>query len=147
MRARYTTEQAEELRRSFEAVAESYRRHGRVGLIGIAGFIFCIAGGALFLKGSRPGLAVIVPAAVCWVIGVIAIISAPQLKCPGCGGRLDRGFGDWCPECGSDRLGPAGWLTSPRCDACGKRMRRAKTRQYKIRACTHCGLMLDDRGL
>jgi hypothetical protein len=44
-------------------------------------------------------------------------------------------------------LQPGGFLRSPHCKACGKSLRRGRGRHYKIRACTHCGLMLDARGL
>ena len=87
-----------------------------------------------------------------WVAGICSwffiVFAAPRTPdCPACHTKLDAGFGAFCPECSSRSLQCDRWFRSPRCDACGKSMRGGKGRNYKIRACTHCGVMLDERGL
>jgi hypothetical protein len=85
---------------------------------------------------------------VCWLGLVIIAIMQSKLECPGCGGNImSRDLENFCSECGAANLKPRGWFTSPHCESCGKTLRRRKTRQYRVRACTHCGLMLDEKGL
>jgi hypothetical protein len=73
----------------------------------------------------------------------------PRLECPACRNQVDsKRFGTYCPECGSEQLKSGSWLSSPACGACGKSMwRRRNGRRYKIRACTHCGVFLDGKGI
>ena len=68
-------------------------------------------------------------------------------KCPSCDHRLNGALGRFCPNCGADGL-TAGRLQAPRCSACGTSIsgRRGK-RFYKVRACTACGLIVDEAGL
>ncbi|MEP6672189.1 MAG: hypothetical protein ABJF10_23705 [Chthoniobacter sp.] len=81
--------------------------------------------------------------------GLFALVNAPFLpRCPACQAGLNAD-GPYCPMCGKRSLRSRGILLSPECDSCGRRMRRsnAGTRLYRIRACSHCGVMLDDEGL
>jgi tRNA(Ile2) C34 agmatinyltransferase TiaS len=88
-----------------------------------------------------------IPVLIFWLVALGSAMSTPRLVCPGCCNEMERSFGRYCPECGNSHLQPGGWFRAPHCRACGKSMRRGKGRHYKIRACTHCGLMLDDGGL
>jgi hypothetical protein len=87
---------------------------------------------------------------VLWLIGGGIFLGTykPRLPdCPRCGKNLGDLFGSYCPEClGS--LSPGG--TSERnCTTCGKALRNSKGkrgRNFRIRGCSHCGLLLDESG-
>ena len=71
-----------------------------------------------------------------------------DLVCPGCLNNVEDSRGSYCPECGSHSLQPRRWFRFPHCTGCGKIMSNSRAgRLYKIRACTHCGLRLDDNGV
>jgi hypothetical protein len=146
MEAGYTAEQTSRFQQMFAPVARRYRHHALAALIAIVGSISWILLLALVVKPSTSAWGYIVPFVICWIIGLVAIGSAPALVCPGCKERLDRGFGAHCPECASNGLQTGNWFRAPRCLSCGKYLRRHRARHYRIRACTHCGLMLDERG-
>ena len=144
----YSPEEQRDFRDVFRPRAEHYRRYSLWTLIiGITAFILWI-GAIKFLPGAGLGW-------VCGVlfIGLIGLVvlawyTQPLLECPACHNPVDsRQLGRYCPECGSDQLKPGGWLLSPSCGACGKKMYRRKSRGYKIRACTHCGVLLDEKGV
>jgi hypothetical protein len=144
--ADYPAEERDRLRDAFRSTAAGYRRHGRIAAWCFGGFLCCILLVLVLRKSSPPWFAM-VPALVCWIAGFVAMMSAPRLVCPGCSNKMDINLGRYCPECGAPQLQPGGWFRSPRCGSCDRPMRRNKTRGYKIRACTHCGLMLDEAGL
>jgi len=144
----YSPEERHHFREIFRPKAEQYRRYSRRTLIiGAVAFVAWIAAIQIF---PRAGLG--------WVCGVLFIallglvilswFSQPLLKCPACHNSVDSPkLGRYCPECGSGELKPGSWWRSPSCTACGKRMYRQKSRGYTIRACTHCGVLLDDNGV
>ena len=139
----YAPEDLAAFRERFRPVAEHYHRRSGVAMFGMGGFFLCII---LSLAMPKHLHMYFFASAICsWVFFVIATPRTPD--CPACHRKLDAGLGVFCPECGSRSLQPAGWFRSARCDFCGRSMRRDKARHYKIRACTHCGVMLDKRGL
>ena len=143
--ADYSGEERDRLRDAFRSVASDYRRHTRVSYVAAGGFAGCLIAALILPKVLFPWF--LIPAFTFWLVALGSMASAPCLICPGCSNEIDCSFGRYCPECGSPELQTVGWLRSPRCTACGKSMRRGKGRHYRIRACTHCGLMLDDSGL
>ena len=141
----YTADQAAAFREQFKPLAAHYRsRLRRVGWgMGAAVAVFLILGHLLpdnltvfcFLGGVASFL----------LVGVIGWPVLPP--CPACHNSLDGYVGTFCPECGSPSL-KRGWLQPPKCNSCGKWMGTGRGgRSYKIRACTHCGVMLDEMGL
>src|SRR5262245_686633 len=92
-----------------------------------------------------------VPVVLCPAIVLGAMISAPRLVCPGCSNELEPTvFGSYCPECGVRQLNPGDWYRGPRCAACKEVLHPGggrRGRNYTIRVCTHCGLVLDDKGI
>jgi hypothetical protein len=139
----YLPEEAASFRETFRPIAERYRQRSRIAGFGMAAFFLCIGLGFMLPKHLFMYLWL-----GCICSWLYMFFAAPRMPdCPACHNRLDAGFGAFCPECGSHSLQPGSWLRSPRCESCGKTMRRGKGRHYTIRACTHCGLMLDDRGL
>lgn len=138
----YAPEDVAVFRERFRLMAEHYHRRSRRAMFGIGAFFLCLILGMtlpkhLFLYFWAGGIC-------SWLFVVFAAPSTPD--CPACHSQLDASLGAFCPECGSRSLQPGGWFRSPRCDCCRKSLRRGKGRHFKIRACTHCGVMLDEKG-
>ncbi len=142
----YTPEEQARFREVFQQMAARYRQRARTAYVIM---VVCLA--ALILGFVLPGRAggwgggVFV---LCLIILMGCRFFSVRLVCPGCSNDLERrGLGPYCPKCGSSSVSPGGWFQAPRCTACGKSLRRGRYRRYQIRACTHCGLMLDERGV
>jgi hypothetical protein len=157
----YTTSQQKQLRTDFEPVAAQYRhfKHWKTGLS--FGFMACLA--LFFCIDFLPSnltfiwlfsfLALFV---LFWLVTIVLSLRMNALfMCPGCIYPLKE-LHTYCPECGHAGLVPAvsHWLstTPAHCTACSKDLvitsgKDGGSRQYTIRACSHCGLYLDDEGL
>ena len=142
--ADYSTEERRRLREAFSSVAANYRRQERTCVWGFAGFAGSIVLAVILPTAWLPWSAI--PVAICFAFFFFAMIGMAGIVCPGCSNEIENSFGCYCPECGSRQLQRNGWYRAPHCTACGKRMRRGRARMYTIRACTHCGLMLDEEG-
>ncbi len=144
----YSEEELARFREVFAPQATRYRRYARRShvLFAIFGAIALIVA---YLAATHFPNALVDWVCGLLVLGYLAMIgyswrSQPLLECPGCQNRLDSGaFGRHCPQCGSPQFVPGGWLGSPKCTVCSETMHRG----YKIRACTHCGVMLHERGI
>jgi hypothetical protein len=147
--APYTAGEQARLRADFVPVAARFRQQERLTWWCLGTFI----GGMLLISfvpepfkaalGSLLGIGAVVGMAV---LVVSAVRMANMLVCPGCLQNMEK-IGEYCPECGSAGLEPGGWFSSPHCPTCRKSMSRNKGRHYAIRACSHCGLYLDEKGL
>lgn len=142
---RFTEEEQRRLREIFAPTAQKYRARSRLLPIIFGIFAAIILLGMLlrchsgWLFGSL---------FICSIAGFFIVIMQSSLNCPACRENLiSPQLDNYCPECGTANLKLAGWFRSPHCDSCGKSLRRGRSRQYRIRACTHCGLVLDDKGL
>ena len=142
----YSTEEQTKIREEFRRSAERYRRYRRVAYV--APGIVLGVGVLLWLVLSA--------AQEEWLFGVcftglviyVCVASlAPLLNCPACHNRLDVGLGEFCPECGARALKRVERCFQAQCLVCGRTLSRGKSRHYKIRACTYCGVMLDEDGL
>jgi predicted RNA-binding Zn-ribbon protein involved in translation (DUF1610 family) len=138
----YAPEDIAAFRERFRPIAERYRRRSGVALVGVPAFFLCLA------------LSVALPKHLSmyfWVAGFCSyfffIFATPRTPdCPACHTKLDSGYGVFCPYCGRRSLQPAGlFLRPPRCKECGRTVMPQTL--YTIRACTHCGVMLDEKGL
>src|ERR1043166_150352 len=144
----YSDEERAQFREVFAPRAARYRRYSRLSLFIACGAFAAVIAAFVIL----PGLGL---KWVCGVLflGLLALVvfagfSQPSLECPACHSDVDsRRLGRYCPECGSEQLRTRRWPLAPKCDACGAVMRHGKGRGYSIRACTHCGVLLDDRGV
>ena len=143
---RYSVEEQEHYRELFAPIAQKYRTGIRYvwvffiisGVIMATGFLLP----RYFMGWAMGGFF------VCWLAIVILACTQPRLECPGCHGDLNsRELGSYCPECGAAGLRPGDWFQAPYCESCGKSLRRSRAQRYRVRACTHCGLMLDETGL
>jgi hypothetical protein len=144
----YSPEEQARFRDVFAPRAARYRRYSRLTLL--------IAASAFV--GWFLAIRFLPPRGLGWICGVLFVgllasvvyswISRPLLECPACYNHVDSWPpGRYCPECGSDHLRTRTWLLAPKCDACGAVMWRGKGRRYTIRACTHCGVLLDAKGV
>lgn len=139
----YSAEEREGFQEKFRPVADAYRRRMRKALLVLGASLIC----GIFsfaIPTSHPG----------WGVGgimacmlVLLFFTTARCECPGCHNDLARGLGAYCPECGARSLQQNKWLGTGYCLSCGKELLQGKGHRYKVRACTHCGLFLDARGL
>ena len=144
----YSPEQASDFRERFKALAWLEPIAGACGVVrwSIAGWIaLCVALG-FALPASVTGFCALGGFAGFLLLGVVLWPTLPP--CLACHHRLDDIIATYCPECGSGDVKPGGFFRPPKCNACGKHLGTGRGgRQYKIRACTHCGVKLDEKGL
>lgn len=139
----YTPDELSRFREEYRPLVARYRRQGR-----ILGFALVSACLCMFLGMTLPWPFTM----YFWATGICSIAFCLFARggvpnCPGCRKSPDLGLGEFCPNCGSRALERShGWFSGgPKCRACG--LGKGGSRRYRIRACTHCGLGLDDRGL
>jgi hypothetical protein len=143
--ADYSEDECLCFRDAFSSIAAKYRFHARISYVGVGGGFV-----TFFLTTLLPKTAIpwpFISFIICWLVALGGALTAPPLICPGCCNDIEHSFGKYCPECGSASLEPSTFFHRSRCLTCRKSMGGGKGRHYKIRACTHCGLMLDQRGL
>ena len=85
-----------------------------------------------------PGIALI-------ALALVGMLALPRLECPSCRHDLTR-LERYCPRCGapSVELRP---FRGNRCGSCGKRLGPNKARSFPIRFCSHCGVLVDRKGV
>ena len=139
----YSPEEVGTFRERFKPLAEHYHRRSRLAGYCHIGLCLCFILVVVLPKQLRAYFFVGV---ICSVL--FRVFASPRTPdCPGCQLSLE-GLGAFCPECGSAPLQPGGWFEKPKCWTCGKGLRAGRWgRSWKIRACTHCGLKLDEKGL
>jgi len=141
---------------TFQPIAERYRRRRRTGLYLMVGFMlvgFVLTRLNVSNTAHLWGFIVLL---VIWFAAIITLVFGQRLKCPACRKRLEPAKGLYCPQCGSDefrhgthRRGSAG-MRVRYCPSCDSRIAEDDAdsgRSYKIRGCTHCGVMLDEAGV
>jgi hypothetical protein len=144
----YSMNELIRFREVFARNAARYRSYGRRLLVALAVGIVVAVVSINFLPKALLG----------WIFGALIVSffgllfhglsNRPLLECPACHNELDsKVLGPYCPECGSDQFVPAGLLRPPNCRACGRIMFEGKGRSWKIRACTYCGVILDEEGV
>jgi predicted RNA-binding Zn-ribbon protein involved in translation (DUF1610 family) len=141
----YSSQEQSQLREEFKPLAKKYRERMRAAYITLAVGFACILLVFFLPKNLLPWM--IGGFFICWLVVVFLAVVSPMPNCPACKNKIDGDFGDYCPECGANALKRRSWFRAPQCSACGKIMQRGKSRQYSIRACTYCGVMLDEKGL
>ena len=140
----------------FKPQIERHRRRRRIG-IGL--FIGFMLGGAVLTLEVLPravrawGVAVSLGG---FVVSSVALAFPVKLVCPACRKRLEPASGKYCPQCGTDQLQPgtrrrglsaARSAYCPSCEAGIAEEDGDSARSYRIRGCTHCGVMLDENGI
>jgi hypothetical protein len=140
----------------FRPRAQRYRRRKLIAnclfaaaLLGIAALSVAYIGDWVGIWGL---LLVVACALLSWFISALGL----RLVCPACGKRLKPAKGLYCPVCGSDQFrygshkrGPSlsRYTYCPSCDSTIDEGGNEDPRTYRIRGCTHCGVMLDEEGL
>jgi hypothetical protein len=128
----------------FTPSAHRYRRR-------LAGFVYLLGAGmalaflSMFISPPFDKW-VGVPGVFCVFLSLAVFFTLPALTCPVCQKRVDSGFGQYCPTCGSPKLNISR-LWGTRCEACGKVLGSYKYRNYSIHYCTHCGTHVDSHGV
>ena len=143
---KYSPGQLAQFRATFKPQAERYRLRSNLFL---PAYFLCF-GGATLLRFC-PGWTRLIPIAVLCA-GIVLLLVAmftSMPHCPACDSKLVGGIATHCPECGSASViqTRGGMFQAHQCQACGKMLRCGKGRTFQIRACTHCGVVLDDNGL
>lgn len=145
MAADYTDAEKAQFKEEFGPTAKRYRLCSNlmVGALLVWGFLLVISATE------------VLPFSMDWLGGLflflwLAIIGSwlvfGQPVCPACGRGVDRALRTICPECGG-RLVPGKIFRLPSCSSCAKSLGGGKSRHYTVRYCTHCGILLDERGI
>ncbi|CAN5708764.1 hypothetical protein BH09VER1_BH09VER1_43990 [soil metagenome] len=137
----YSPEELARFRKAFEIETKRNNRRGLILFVLVAPLIMLNFVGSAYATWGyewRSGG---------FFLGVVAIlflvIRTSKGGCPACKRSLDAS-GEFCPVCGRRDLQPGSWLCAPKCSSCQKTMTAGKGgRNYRVRACTHCGLVLD----
>jgi hypothetical protein len=150
----HSPEELKQFREMFAADLEQYRATERrraipILVVFLAGFAAVVCS---FLFSQHPvkwllGAGIFLVAAGLVSLATAAVSFQKGLKCPACHNQFIDDIGECCPECGSTPLEPADWLGARHCNACGKNLRIGRNRNFKYKACTHCGVFLDEKGL
>ena len=136
----------------FQPIAQRYRRRRRTGLYLFVAFM--VFGFALTYipvpETVRLGGFFVLMAT--WFAAVALFLFGLKLRCPACRKRLEPAKGRYCPQCGSDQFQQdTRWGVRDRyCPSCVGTIAEEdgdSARNYKIRGCTHCGVMLDEMGV
>jgi predicted RNA-binding Zn-ribbon protein involved in translation (DUF1610 family) len=132
-------------REQFVPVAKGYRRYASLGPTLIVVGFACV-----FLSMAFPILSFWLVGGIffCFLVGMF--VSLPQVvECPACQNMLETDIGSYCPECGARAIQRDISSGKRSCASCGKALRRGRrnSRLYTIRACTHCGVLLDEKGI
>jgi predicted RNA-binding Zn-ribbon protein involved in translation (DUF1610 family) len=142
----YQPEELERFRDEFQPIARRYRRFNRFCYVSLAILAACVP---LFL--TFPLLDPWLWGAMIffWSMLMLLAIQPPAPDCPACRNALDQGVGYYCPECGAKAIQRGDALSATFCASCGKTIGRSRKggRRYTIRACSHCGVFLDDEGI
>jgi len=143
----YSPEELADFWAAFQPLADRCRRCVRI-LLGLMALGWaCVLSNVVLPKSCLPWSVCGFLACILAMLFVDTILG-PELICPACHNFLDKKtFGPYCPECGAKGLEPVGWFCQASCSSCGRRFRRGKGRGIRIRACTHCGVWLDERGV
>jgi hypothetical protein len=135
------------LKMSFEPKIRAYRFYRIAALssfCALFGFIIFAGHESEMHRSSSPWLI------GCLVIDVLLVlltaILSDCLLCPCCQKKINKGVGEFCPNCGSEKLVPGGWFSLPRCPECRRQIRIGRGNRIvsKIRVCTWCGIWLSD---
>jgi hypothetical protein len=134
-------EEQARLRAEFAPLLRSHRRHGRLTILAIVlGIAACILSGLI-------GCATWAVFLISWFSAFAIALHSPTLTCPNCRNQVTKPRGLFCPDCAKRAVMPGGIFSSPKCQACGKKIAQESQNNYTIHACSNCGLWLDDHGV
>jgi RNA polymerase subunit RPABC4/transcription elongation factor Spt4 len=147
-------EEIRQYRERFAADLKQYRATEKryalpVLLVFLAGFSALIYS---YVLSPHPIKWLLATGIVLIIAGFVSLVATAfllqsRLKCPACHFSFLSDIANHCPECGSASLESGDWLGAKHCNACGKSLRTGKNRNFRHKACTNCGVFLDDKGL
>jgi hypothetical protein len=150
----YSLEELQRFRENFAADLKRYRAAERrfalpILLIFLAGFAAVFYS---FLVFHPPVTWLFITGFVLVGIGLVlmavtATVFQRKLICPACRQSFIDAIDECCPECGSASLEMGNWRGARHCNFCGRDLVSGKNRNFKFKACTHCGVLLDEKGL
>lgn len=146
-RTAHVPEEGTQLQRACITIAARYRWHNRISgyaNVGILGMCLPV----LFSRWVTFPVWFYATGCVFFIVA-LGLTFTERLVCPGCGGNMLYKFGPFCPECGAAGFPESSFWLGKRieCHFCGRTCWVGKGRFYTIRACTHCGLVVDEKGL
>ena len=142
--------------KTFKLQAQRYRNRKRAALLLTLGFLLGCAVLTNNSIGRAAGLAGFGVLVTCWAGAVGLALFGLGLTCPACRKRLLPAKGRYCPQCGSDQFDGGSHRRGPAqsrfvfCPACGGTIHdgdNEQPRAYRVRGCTHCGVLLDESGV
>jgi predicted RNA-binding Zn-ribbon protein involved in translation (DUF1610 family) len=142
--ADYQPEELSRFRSMFQPIAQQYNRCMRLAYIIVSSGIVSLLAGLVWPAFLSWGLAGFM---ACVSLFLLLTFISPVPNCPACHNALEAPLGDYCPECGVAAVHRGHWIGCPWCASCGRKLSASKARHYTIRACTHCGVFLDDEGI
>jgi hypothetical protein len=154
--ADYSEAEKTQFKKNFEPTAKNYRRFSKIVtamflLLGVLFLIFFILGSNKFLPEKYVGW-VFIPWGSLLLISIVAALVLGvkhDPACPACKRGVGRALKTFCPECGSNQFVLGSLSERSHCSSCKKSFISGGMggRSYKIRFCTHCGILLDDKGI
>jgi hypothetical protein len=153
--ADYSESEKAQFKKQFEPIAKNYRRFSKMLMtgflsLGILFLIFFMLGSGKVLPEKYAGWFLIFWGSLLVIFILTAFVLGVKHDpvCPACKRGVDRALKTFCPECGSDHFILGGFFKKTHCNSCKKSfIGGGKSRSYKIRFCTHCGIPLDDKGI
>lgn len=140
-------------REEFAAELKLYQRSERQFALPI---LIILLTGSAALVGSimlfkPPDVLLFAAGLVIIAVGLVLMAAAAtvfqrKLTCPGCHHPFLSEMDECCPQCGAPGLEKRSkrvW----HCEFCKTKLRTGKYRNFKYKACTHCGVLLDEKGL
>jgi hypothetical protein len=143
--AEYSAGERASFREAFRPLARRYRRARTIAYLCLASALGCLV--LVIVLPAHPLLFPIAAACVFFLAALFFAGLRPWLACPACQDALDQEFGPYCPECGTKMLHSEKESQLGHCASCRRTLNGRLLRRYWIRACTHCGMHLDERGL
>ncbi len=139
---------------AFRPQATFIRRLHRT--IAIAAGGFCLSFAAFFVGSALHGgpwlrEVLMIPAVGSMIVIIVGLeLLERRLRCPACQRRLMHAIGTYCPSCGHHPLpatNPCETIPTSECPACAQKIHWGKARNFSLRHCTHCGVLLHEDGL
>lgn len=141
---------------AFQSQVKRHQNRRRRIVLLIAGFLLGCAVFSATSIGQAVGIWGLVLLAAFWVVGVGMALFGLKLACPACHKRLTPAKGRYCPQCGSDQFDGGSHLRGARqsryafCPSCEGTIYDGDNERpptYLLRGCTHCGVLLDEKGV
>lgn len=151
----YSSDERLRLQQTFQRIASRYRRRTRIAVTAGILLSVCFIAQFIFVRSLPQKAEVWLPYFLGGIIVglILLVLLQPRFPvCPECHGRLDGRLGHYCPSCGRRQL--RGDSYQAHCEGCGESLDlswreggRGRHRHYRIRSCTRCGLLIDQKGL